>query len=171
MKKVVLYMGLAMLLLVAAGASVSVKDLVIKHIHLCQSLDTLQAEYDQCADDYVAYRGRAAFVLGAGKYTGTLVCDANGIDLYDWPPGSADISAATITVASGIDTVNYIRPVTQWYNLLADPNTVSAAGATDLTTWAAFLDDGSADPNDIPKNALQVNINGTVYYVPCFRTL
>ena len=48
---------------------------------------------------------------------------------------------------------------------------VLATGSTDLTDWITALLDGSTTDADTPKNALQIKVGGTTYFIPCFTTV
>jgi hypothetical protein len=138
-------LALAAVFCLAAAIQVSIKDVAYRNVYFCQSLETVQKEYDDFAAAYKSYQGRGAFILGAGKYTGTLVTDTDGIDLYDWPVGAADVTGLTITIGEGIDTVNYIG---------AFPAVSSASavftGGVDANDFSGIDIDltGNADAND-----------------------
>jgi hypothetical protein len=148
------------LLFAAAAVALGASALSVRQTWVCNSLSTPQAEYDAFKAVYRSDRGRGAFALGPGRYSGNLTMDTDGIDLTELIPGTADFTG-TITIAAGCDgrVLLYDRVFDYWPDVAAaDPNYYHAGDT---------LEDG--EPNLLldysiwPRNlVLRIDPNGTV---------
>ncbi len=151
---------LLVLLFAAAAGALAASALNLRQTHVCQSLATPQVEYDAFKAIYRPDRGRGAFALGPGRYTGNLTMDTDGIDLVELIPGTADFTG-TITIADGCDgrILLYDRVVDDWPNVAAaDPN-YYLAGETFEDGEPNLLTDVSLYPRNL---TIRIDPNDTV---------
>jgi hypothetical protein len=146
--------------LLAAAVALGASALSVRQTYVCQSLSTPQVEYDLFKAAYQSDRGRGAFALGPGRYTGNLLMDTDGIDLTELIPGTAEYTG-TITIADGCDArvLLYDRVVDYWPDIpAADPNYYHA-GETFENGEPNLLLDYSICPRNL---VLRIDPNGTV---------